>query len=679
MKRWITRSLLLLLALLLCTLSAAAMRTHGSVQNQRYDGYTIRQGVDVSEHNGEIDWRAVAASGQADFAFIRVGYRGYSSGGLYPDSRYKENLSGALEAGLEVGVYIYSQATTVAEAREEAYYALDLIGKYDNRVTLPIVIDFEYAESGGYVGRLYEAKLTPAEATDICNAFCEVIEAAGFEACVYANSVMLSEKLHAEGLNGEIWLANYVDETSYTGDYTYWQYTSNGGVAGFKGVVDRNYWYVSPPDHRAQRAESIELEDWNLHLDAGESWQLEAWLEPRDCVDTLRFYSEDPTIAYVDKLSGEITAFRAGTTSIYMETANGLWTECVVTVSGEREQGISAVTLADVPATIFTGVGTQTVLTVCSDQLTGATAQVSSDLLNLRARPNTDFAPVATMEKGERVTILDSAKIDGVSWLAVDWKGQRGFVSADYLTEITGAVALVEGVDYIATYSGNDAPGTAVVTVQGIGRYTGTDSASFRIYSFDDVRAEDWYYDAVLHAVRRGTMNGTSDTQFSPNTATNRAMMATVLHRMDGAPAAKSAGFIDVKTGDWYASAVNWAAETGVDPGVGGKRFDPTGMLTRAVMATMLYRYTQYLGYATPVDGSLGAQFADWAQTPESAKDALCWALGVGLMQGMGNGELAPSGGATRAQMCTVLQRYEVLLAQLHQETATDLPLLAGD
>ena len=95
MKRWIGTMLSLLLLLLLMTLSAAAANTHGDVHHHRYDGYTIRQGIDVSEHNGKIDWQTVANSGQADFAFIRVGYRGYSSGGLYPDSRYKENLEGA--------------------------------------------------------------------------------------------------------------------------------------------------------------------------------------------------------------------------------------------------------------------------------------------------------------------------------------------------------------------------------------------------------------------------------------------------------------------------------------------------------------------------------------------------------------------------------------------------------
>ena len=102
MKRWIVRALPLLLLLALCTVSAGAVRSYGSVQNPRYDGYTIRHGVDVSEHNGAIDWRAVAASGQADFAFVRVGYRGYTSGGLNPDSRYRDNLAGALDAGLDV-------------------------------------------------------------------------------------------------------------------------------------------------------------------------------------------------------------------------------------------------------------------------------------------------------------------------------------------------------------------------------------------------------------------------------------------------------------------------------------------------------------------------------------------------------------------------------------------------
>ena len=106
-------------------------------------GETLRKGIDVSQWQGIIDWSAVKAGG-IDFAFIRVGYRGRTEGKLSEDNWVYENLKGAIDNGIQVGVYIYSQATTAAEAKEEAQYVLTRIKNY--AVTLPVVIDYEYAE-----------------------------------------------------------------------------------------------------------------------------------------------------------------------------------------------------------------------------------------------------------------------------------------------------------------------------------------------------------------------------------------------------------------------------------------------------------------------------------------------------------------------------------------------------
>ena len=158
------------------------------------DAEVVRYGVDVSEHQGTIDWQAVAASG-IEFAFIRVGYRTYGSGLLQEDSYYYENLVGALDAGLQVGVYIYTQAINESEAVEEAEFALDLIQGFE--VTLPVIIDFEFAEtaSGYTIGRLYEADLSIEAQTDICNAFCNTVEAAGYSSGVYASRSVLEDEL----------------------------------------------------------------------------------------------------------------------------------------------------------------------------------------------------------------------------------------------------------------------------------------------------------------------------------------------------------------------------------------------------------------------------------------------------------------------------------------------------
>ena len=211
-------------------------------------GETLKKGVDVSVYQKTIDWAKAAADG-VEFAFIRAGYRGWGSGQIVDDSYMKTNIENALKNGVQVGVYVYSQATTVAEAQEEANYLISRVKGYD--ITLPLVIDFEYAEqNGSYCGRLYDAQLTRAEATDVCNAFCAQVEAAGYRSAVYANKYMLTKQLNAEDL-GTLWLANYCMDQSasgqyaYRGDHEFWQCTSSGIVDGIPGRVDMNFWYDS--------------------------------------------------------------------------------------------------------------------------------------------------------------------------------------------------------------------------------------------------------------------------------------------------------------------------------------------------------------------------------------------------------------------------------------------------
>lgn len=217
------------------------------IHNERYEDYTVLKGIDVSKYQRNIDWKKVKADGY-DFAIIRVGYRSYGSGELFEDSTYKENIEGAIAAGVDVGVYIFSQAITEEEAIEEAQYAISLASGY--QMNLPIVMDFEYAStSSGEGGRLYKAKLSKEEATNVCNAFCNAAEAMGYTAMVYANRSMLNNSVNAADISNKypIWLANYTSQTTYEGDYSYWQYTSQGSVDGISGNVDCNFRYIKKP------------------------------------------------------------------------------------------------------------------------------------------------------------------------------------------------------------------------------------------------------------------------------------------------------------------------------------------------------------------------------------------------------------------------------------------------
>lgn len=207
------------------------------------DGYV--SGIDVSHHNGEIDWETVAKN--TDFAIIRAGYRGYTEGKLVEDTNYKQNIKGAKKAEIPVGVYFYSQATTVEEAKEEASYVLSLIRGYD--VSLPVFIDYEYAfnKDGMHDGRLFNAKLTPSEATDIINAFCDKINKGGHYAGLYASSSVLNNDVKTSKLNSNIyiWVADYNKSVKYKGNYDLWQYTKTGSCDGIGSkYTDLNYWYV---------------------------------------------------------------------------------------------------------------------------------------------------------------------------------------------------------------------------------------------------------------------------------------------------------------------------------------------------------------------------------------------------------------------------------------------------
>lgn len=217
--------------------------------NSRYDDCILLHGIDVSKYQKEIDWKKVKNAG-VDFAFVRVGYRGYGAGGNFGfDEYYDANMQGAISQGIPVGIYFFSQAITEQEAIDEANYILDRIGSYN--VTLPLVMDFEYASANGkQTGRLYDAGLSKQKATNICLAFCKTIEAAGYTPMVYANYNMLTTGLYPEQISNRypIWLANYTNKTSYTGDYSFWQYTSKGTVDGISGAVDCNFWYKTTPE-----------------------------------------------------------------------------------------------------------------------------------------------------------------------------------------------------------------------------------------------------------------------------------------------------------------------------------------------------------------------------------------------------------------------------------------------
>ena len=199
---------------------------------------TAVMGIDVSSWNGDIDWELVRASG-IEFAIIRCGYRGYTTGSLVEDKYFLKNIIGANEAGVKVGLYFFTQAVTEVEAVEEASMVITLCRDY--QVDLPIFID---TESTGGNGRA--DGLDKATRTLVCKAFCETIESAGYRSGVYASKNWINQMLDYSQLTKYLtWLAEYKEAPTYTGDYQFWQYTSNGWVDGITGRVDLNIGNLS--------------------------------------------------------------------------------------------------------------------------------------------------------------------------------------------------------------------------------------------------------------------------------------------------------------------------------------------------------------------------------------------------------------------------------------------------
>lgn len=206
----------------------------GNVYTFAADGALNRtvRGIDVSKFQGSIDWNAVKADG-ITFAIIRCGYRGYGSGALVEDSTYRQNIQGAINAGLRVGVYFYSQAINEAEAVEEASMVLSLVSGY----SLPLGVYYDTESVGG--GRANA--LSAAERTACAVAFCETIRSAGYSAGVYSYASWFYNALNFANISKyNIWIAQYRDTLSFSYKHNIWQYTGSGSVKGIAKPVDMN-------------------------------------------------------------------------------------------------------------------------------------------------------------------------------------------------------------------------------------------------------------------------------------------------------------------------------------------------------------------------------------------------------------------------------------------------------
>lgn len=205
----------------------------------RYSDDNIKKaklGIDVSGHQGTIDWDQVKEAG-IQFAMIRLGYRGYTQGGLALDDNYVTNIETALESKMPVGVYFYTQAVSYEEGVEEAQYVLKNIADY--KISYPVVIDTEKMEADGARAN----DISNEERTDAIVGFCDTIKDAGYTPMIYANRNWYAQNLDMDRLGDyQLWLAQYSNVPDFPYLFTGWQYTSEGSVPGISGSVDIDVW-----------------------------------------------------------------------------------------------------------------------------------------------------------------------------------------------------------------------------------------------------------------------------------------------------------------------------------------------------------------------------------------------------------------------------------------------------
>lgn len=285
------------------------------------------KGIDVSKHQGTIDWAKVKAAG-VQFAMLRAGYGRYDN---QKDEQFEVNYKGATAAGIPVGAYHYSYATTAEQAKQEAEVFLGWIN--GKNLTYPVAFDIEDKK---------QANLGVSVISDIIRAFCETVEAAGYYVVVYANKDWLTNRIDADCKSRyDIWLAQWTSKPTYTGNYGMWQYTSDGAVDGIAGMVDMNIAYKDYPALIAGTSVPTDAEP-NENIDVEyQTYTGKTWL---DWVENYNTVNSDGYAGVTDKAA---TAIRVGLSKGHIRyrahTKGGKWWSWITDYNTKNTNGYAGV------------------------------------------------------------------------------------------------------------------------------------------------------------------------------------------------------------------------------------------------------------------------------------------------------------------------------------------------
>lgn len=319
------------------------------------------------------------------------------------------------------------------------------------------------------------------------------------------------------------------------------------------------------------------------------------------------------------------------------ETINVTGTDLSATVSGNKSFTVTGESVTLTAASGYNLTKNKNVYTV-SRQHSGSSSSGTTTSYNVNVNAATNGAVAAdkkTASKGTTVTVTASPS--------------KGYVvDAVKVVDKDGKDVAVTGKDgkYVFTM-----PGSAVTVT---GTFKAETPAPVAL-PFTDVKSGNWFYDAVKYAYEQGLMTGTSATTFAPNGTMNRAMIVTVLYRLEKSPAVTGASkFTDVPAGQWYSDAVAWAAANKIVNGYDETTFGPMNAVTREQMAAILFRYEQYKGLENVTLEENLNRFPDQNKISAYAIPALQWAVGQKIINGNADGTLDPTGTATRAQVAQI-------------------------
>lgn len=345
-----------------------------------YEDYQLINGIDVSWWQAKnktttlLNWEEIHNAG-IDFAFVRVGSRDSSSGSIYEDTAADSHIQAALENDINIGLYIFSQALTEKEAREEANFVLNQIDKYDWDVTLPIVID---REKGSY-NRLTAGKLSKTKETAVCQAFADTIVEAGYQASVYASYSWIKSYINTDDLTDcGIWIARYNNTTTSNTksgtayadvpyDYDFWQYSSTSRVDGYSGNLDTNFWYKDTNIKTTGLKATAESTTGPVTL---------SWSKAADDVTGYRVYrydaDQDKYVYLKSTTSRKYTDEDVTSGKTYQYKVRCYWTIGGTNYYGNYSSVVSVTTPPAKVSGVSTAVRSSTYLTLSWDKVSGA-------------------------------------------------------------------------------------------------------------------------------------------------------------------------------------------------------------------------------------------------------------------------------------------------------------------